>query len=280
MAWFGRMMEWLEARLWADSRWRGIVYVATGLALGMVAGRVLRSTATAVSLSVAGRQLRRISVDVGEAAASGDLERARAELPALVGRDPTSLDTSGVAAAVIESVAENSVDAVIAPAFWAVVAGAPGALAYRAINTMDAMVGHRNDRYHRFGWTAARLDDLANYLPARIFAALVAAVVPGRAREVFAAVRRDAPAHPSPNAGVAEAAVAAALGRELGGPLRYGPIFENRPSLGIGPRPAPVDVARAVDIADRAERVLLAVLGLAWLLGAARRASTAARLAT
>ncbi|MDE0653815.1 MAG: cobalamin biosynthesis protein, partial [bacterium] len=151
VAWFGRMMEWLEARLWADSRWRGIVYVATGLALGMVAGRVLRSTATAVSLSVAGRQLRRISVDVGEAAASGDLERARAELPALVGRDPTSLDTSGVAAAVIESVAENSVDAVIAPAFWAVVAGAPGALAYRAINTMDAMVGHRNDRYHRFG---------------------------------------------------------------------------------------------------------------------------------
>ena len=280
MAWFGRMMEWLEARLWADSRWRGIVYVATGLALGMVAGRVLRSTATAVSLSVAGRQLRRISVDVGEAAASGDLERARAELPALVGRDPTSLDTSGVAAAVIESVAENSVDAVIAPAFWAVVAGAPGALAYRAINTMDAMVGHRNDRYHRFGWAAARLDDLANYLPARIFAALVAAVVPGRAREVFAAVRRDAPAHPSPNAGVAEAAVAAALGRELGGPLRYGPIFENRPSLGIGPRPAPVDVARAVDIADRAERVLLAVLGLAWLLGAGRRALRAARLAT
>ena len=278
MAWFGRMMEWLEARLWADSRWRGIAYVATGLALGTVAGRVLRSTATAVSLSVAGRQLRRISVDVGEAAASGDLERARAELPALVGRDPSCLDTSGVAAAVIESVAENSVDAVVAPAFWAVVAGAPGALAYRAINTMDAMVGHRSDRYRRFGWAAARLDDLANYVPARIFAVLVAAVVPDRAREVLATVRRDAPAHPSPNAGVAEAAVAGALGRELGGPLRYGAILENRPPLGAGPRPTPADVPRAIELADLVERVLLAVLGVAWLLGALRRQLRMARI--
>ncbi|MYB24497.1 MAG: cobalamin biosynthesis protein CobD [Acidimicrobiia bacterium] len=280
VAWFGRLMERLEGRFWADSRRRGIAYTVVGVVVGILAGRLVRSVTTAVALTVAGRQLRRVAAGVGKAAAGGYLARARSELPALVGRDPSDLDASGVAAAVIESVAENSVDAVVAPAFWAVVAGAPGALAYRAVNTMDAMVGHRNDRYHRFGWTAARLDDLANYLPARIFAALVAAVAPERAREVLATVRRDAPAHPSPNAGIAEAAVAAALGRELGGPLRYGPIFENRPSLGIGPRPAPVDVARAVDIADRAERVLLAVLGLAWLLGAARRASTAARLAT
>ena len=280
MAWFGRLMERLEERFCADSRRRGIAYTVVGVVVGILAGRLVRSVTTAVALTVAGRQLRRVAAGVGKAAAGGYLARARSELPALVGRDPSDLDASGVAAAVIESVAENSVDAVVAPAFWAVVAGAPGALAYRAVNTMDAMVGHRNDRYHRFGWAAARLDDLANYLPARIFAALVAAVVPGRAREIFAAVRRDAPAHPSPNAGVAEAAVAAALGRELGGPLRYGQILEDRPLLGTGPRPTPADVPRAVDIADRAERVLLAVLGLAWLLGAARRASTAARLAT
>ena len=278
VAWFGRTMERLEERLRADSRVRGIVHAAVGIVLGLLAGRLVRSVTTAVALTVAGRELRRLAQRVGELAAAGELATARSELPALVGRDPSDLDASGVAAAVIESVAENSVDAVIAPAFWAVVAGAPGAIAYRAINTMDAMVGHRDDRYRRFGWAAARLDDLANYLPARIFAALVAAVVPERAREVLAAVRRDARAHPSPNAGVAEAAVAGALGLELGGPLRYGAIVENRPLLGTGPRPTPADVPRAVDIADRVERVLLAVLGLAWLLGAGRRATGAARL--
>ena len=279
VAWFGRLMERLEERIRSDSRARGIGYVAVGIVVGVLAGRLVRSVTTAVALTAAGRELRRVAAGVGEVAASGDLARARSELPALVGRDPSTLDASGVAAATIESVAENSVDAVIAPAFWAVVAGAPGALAYRAINTMDAMVGHRNDRYRRFGWAAARLDDVANYLPARIFAVLVAAVVPERAREVLATVRRDARAHPSPNAGVAEAAVAGALGLELGGPLRYGAILENRPPLGTGPRPAPADVPRAVDIADRVERVLLAVLGLAWLLGAGRRVVSAARLA-
>ncbi|MCY3786470.1 MAG: cobalamin biosynthesis protein, partial [bacterium] len=104
-----------------------------------------------------------------------------------------------------------------------------------------------------------------------IFAALVAAVVPERAREVLEAVRRDAPAHPSPNAGVAEAAMAAALDRQLGGPLRYGPTTENRPLLGTGPRPAPADVVEAVGISERVERVLVAGLGIAWLSGASRR---------
>lgn len=278
VAWFGRAMESLEERLWADSRMRGVVYAAVGVAIGALAGRLMRSVTAAVTLTVAGRELRRVATCVGEAAAGSDLARARAELPALVGRDPSALDASGVAAAVIESVGENSVDAVLAPAFWAVVAGAPGALAYRAINTMDAMVGHRNERYGRFGWAAARLDDIANYLPARIFAALVAVVAPERARVVLQTVRRDAPAHPSPNAGVAEAAVAAVLGRQLGGPLRYGPTVENRPLLGDGPRPAPADVARAVRLAERVERALVALLGIAWLLGAVRRATPRARL--
>ena len=270
VAWFGRVMESLEERLWADSRMRGIVYAVLGVGLGALAGRLMRSVATTVALTVAGRELRRVAQRVGELAAAGELATARAELPALVGRDPSDLDASAVASAVIESVAENSVDAVIAPAFWAVVAGAPGAVAYRAVNTMDAMVGHRNARYGRFGWAAARLDDLANYVPARIFAALVAAVTPERAGIVLETVRRDAPAHPSPNAGVAEAALAAALGRQLGGRLRYGPNLENRPLLGTGPRPTPVDVAAAVKIADRVERALLAVLGVAWLLGVRR----------
>ena len=116
----------------------------------------------------AGRELRLVAGRVGDLAGAGDIAAARAELPALVGRDPSELDSSGVAAAVIESLAENSVDAVTAPAFWAVLAGAPGAAAYRAVNTMDAMVGHRNDRYRKFGWAAARLGTGPRPTPADI----------------------------------------------------------------------------------------------------------------
>ena len=262
---FGRTMERVEQALWADGRLNGAVYALSGAVMGAVAGSAAGSTAVATWAVAAGRELRRVASRVGELAAAGDLAAARAELPSLVGRDPSELDASGVAAAVIESVAENSVDAVIAPAFWAAVAGAPGAVAYRAINTMDAMVGRRNERYGNFGWAAARLDDVANYVPARIFAGLVAMLCPHRARQIIAAVRRDAPAHPSPNAGVAEAALAAALGRQLGGPLRYGDTEENRPLLGDGPRPGPDDVPEAVRIADRAEWAAVGMLCLIWL---------------
>ena len=262
---FGRTMERVEQALWADRRLNGVVYALSGAVTGAVAGSAAGSTAVATWAVAAGRELRRVASRVGELAAAGDLAAARAELPSLVGRDPSELDASGVAAAVIESVAENSVDAVIAPAFWAAVAGAPGAVAYRAINTMDAMVGQRNERYGNFGWAVARLDDVANYVPARIFAGLVVVLCPHRTREIIAAVRRDAPAHPSPNAGVAEAAVAAALGRQLGGTLRYGDTEENRPLLGDGPRPGPDDVPEAVRIADRAEWAAVGMLCLIWL---------------
>ena len=275
VAGFGRTMERVEEALWADRRLNGAVYALSGAVMGAAAGTVAGSTAVATWAVAAGRELRRVASRVGELAAAGDLAAARTELPSLVGRDPSELDDSGIAAAVIESVAENSVDAVIAPAFWAAVAGAPGAVAYRAINTMDAMVGRRDERYGNFGWAAARLDDIANYVPARIFAGSVVVLCPHRAREIIAAVHRDAPAHPSPNAGVAEAALAAALGRQLGGPLRYGDTEENRPLLGDGPRPNPDDVPEAVRIADRAEWAAVGMLCLiwlaAWLKGRARR---------
>ncbi len=132
---------------------------------------------------------------------------------------------------------------------------------------MDAMVGRRNERYGNFGWAAARVDDVANYIPARIFASLVVAQDPGRARSILAIVRRDAGAHPSPNAGVAETVMAAAIGRELGGPLRYGTVVENRPTLGSGPRPTPEDVARAVVVAERAERTTLYLSAAVWSIG-------------
>ncbi|MCY3617835.1 MAG: cobalamin biosynthesis protein CobD [Acidimicrobiaceae bacterium] len=275
VAGFGRTMERIEEALWADRRLNGAVYALSGAVMGAAAGSAAGSTAVATWAVAAGRELRRVASRVGELTAAGDLAAARAELPSLVGRDPSELDASEIAAAVIESVAENSVDAVIAPAFWAAIAGAPGAVAYRAINTMDAMVGRRDERYGNFGWAAARLDDMANYVPARIFAGLVAVLRPDRAREILSAVRRDAKAHPSPNAGVAEAAMAAALGRELGGPLRYGTVTENRPLLGNGPRPDPDDVPEAVRIAGRAEWAVVGTLCLiclaAWLKGRARR---------
>ena len=260
-------MTKLEQRIWADRHSAGVAYTAAGVTFGAVVGALLRSSACAVALTAAGRELRSVALRIADQLAAGEIESARAELPALVGRDPSELDESGIAAAVIESVAENSVDAVVAPVFWAVVAGAPGATAYRAVNTMDAMVGRLDERYRQFGWAAARLDDVANYVPARLFAVLVAALRPSRARAIWHAVSRDASAHPSPNAGVAEAAVAAAIGRELGGPLRYGTRHEDRPRLGDGPRPSATDIAATVRLASQAELLLAAVSALVWACG-------------
>ncbi|CAN5787659.1 cobalamin biosynthesis protein [soil metagenome] len=264
--WFGSAMGSVERLTWADDRTHGVGYLLLGVGLGAAAGREVRSTAVAVWLVVAGRGLRRVARRIGDAAAGGDLDGARAGLPSLVGRDPRELDEAGIAAAVIESVAENSVDAVIAPVFWAVVGGTPGAYMYRAINTMDAMVGHRSERHRDFGWAAARTDDLANYVPARLFALLVAMVRPRRARAVASLIRRDAGAHPSPNAGVAETAIAAALERRVGGPLRYGERVELRPVLGDGPRPTAADIPDALAISHRVELLVTAVLAVSGLL--------------
>ncbi|HEY6319023.1 MAG TPA: CobD/CbiB family cobalamin biosynthesis protein, partial [Acidimicrobiia bacterium] len=192
------------------------------------------------------------------------------------------LDASGIAAATVESVAENTVDAVVAPAFFGATLGGPGAAAHRAVNTLDAMVGHPDARYRHFGWAGAHLDDIAAYVPARVTALLVCAARPARAGNVVTTVRRDAPAHPSPNAGVAEAAFAAALGVQLGGPTQYPTHLEQRPRLGTGPRPAVGDIERAARLADEVEWLLLALLLAAALLSArASRASepTAASLA-
>ena len=245
---FGRVMRRVERSLYRDHRAAGVAHALAGAGLGAAAGGLVGSTAVATWVAVAGKALGRAATRVGAALEAGDLDRARALLPGLVGRDPAALDEKEIARAVVESVAENTVDAVVAPAFWAAVAGAPGALGYRAVNTLDAMVGHRSARYEHYGWASARLDDLAGWVPARATAALVAGVRPSAARAVWTAVRTQAPAHPSPNAGVAEAAFAAALGLRLGGENRYGDRVELRPPLGTG-RPAEVgDIARAVTL--------------------------------
>jgi len=267
---FGRTMQRVEDRLYADRRAEGVVHAGMGLLVGAAAGRVVRATAVATWSAVAGRCLRDSATAVGAALIDEDLERARALLPTLVGRDPAGLDVTDIARAVVESVAENTVDAVVAPALWAATAGASGVLAHRAINTMDAMVGHHDDRYERYGWAAARADDLAAWIPARVTAALVMACRPRAAGAVAGIVRRDAPAHPSPNSGVAEAAFAAALGVRLGGESRYGGRVELRPTLGDGRACRPADIERAVRLSNDVSGLLAAVLVLVGVASSGR----------
>jgi adenosylcobinamide-phosphate synthase len=259
----GRAVDRLARRLHADRVGPGVVLAAANLAGAAAAGRVVRSAALAGWVSTSGRALHAAALDVAAALEDDDLDRARALLPMLVGRDPTALDAGGVARAAVESVAENTVDAVVAPVLWAVVGGAAGAFVHRAGDSLDSMVGYRDERYRRFGTAAARADDVLAWVPARATALLVAAARPARAAEVARTVRRDAPAHPSPNAGVAEAAFAAALGLRLGGTNRYGDVVEDRAVLGDGKPPTTPDVRAAVALSRDVGALLAATLAAA-----------------
>ena len=273
VALFGQVMRAVERRCYRDRKSAGALHAAIGVGAGLAAGSALRSDRLGDLLG--GRRAGRSATPPRRwrtrwrQATSTTPERC---LPALVGRDPTGLDEKEIARAVVESVAENTVDAVVAPALWAAVAGAPGALGYRAVNTLDAMVGHRSLRYQRYGWASARLDDGAGWVPARVTAVLVAIARPSAATEVWRTVRRDAGAHPSPNGGVAESAFAAALGLRLGGTNRYGtpPRVELRPTLGTGRPPEPADIARAVALSRDVALVLAAALTAAGVLAPRR----------
>ncbi len=260
VAGFGRSAAALEAAIYQDSRVAGVVHTAAlagalatvgwlaERAVGRGPGRVAL-TAAATWVALGGTTLARTGTRMADLLEAGDLTGARGLLPSLCGRDPAALDADGLARAACESVAENTSDAHVAPLLWAGWAGVPGALAYRGVNTLDAMVGHRSPRYSRFGWAAARLDDLANYPAARATAALTvlcAPLVGGSAAGAVLAWRRDAGRHPSPNAGVVEAAFAGALGVRLGGPTQYRHELEIRPTLGDGTSPGVSDLRRAV----------------------------------
>lgn len=233
------------------------------------------TTALATWVVLGGASLAREGTAIGRELDDGDLAAARRRLPNLCGRDPERLDQWGLSRAAVESVAENTSDAVVAPLVWGAVAGVPGLLGYRAINTLDAMIGNRSDRYRRFGWAAARLDDVVNLVPARLAAALATACAPvvgGSATAAWRVWRRDAAAHPSPNAGQVEAAFAGALEVRLGGRIRYPHGVEDRPVLGDGRTPDAGHVTRAVELS----RVIGAVAGvlaalLAVILGRSRR---------
>jgi adenosylcobinamide-phosphate synthase len=181
------------------------------------------------------------------------LEAGRRAVGAIVGRDPASLDAAGVARAAAESAAENFSDGFVAPVFWFLLLGLPGLLAYKAVNTLDSMIGHRNARYEAFGKAAARLDDAVNLLPARLAGLLfvaAAAMLPGAsATGAWRALRRDAPKHRSPNAGWQEAALAGALGLALAGPRQYGGQVVEDHWMGDGRRAVTAeDLGRVLDL--------------------------------
>jgi len=279
VALFGSMAGRLERLTYGDRRANGIVHVAllvggTTIAAGLVERRrsPLLTTALATWTVLGGRSLEREALAVHAHLDAGDLPGARQRLTHLVGRDTAELTESEVARAVVESVAENTSDAVVAPLFWGAIAGIPGLLGYRAINTLDAMIGHHNARYENFGWAAARLDDLANLPAARLGGVAVLAARPSAAASAWRTWRRDARRHPSPNAGVIEAAFAGSLGIRLGGTNRYhGDRVEHRVVMGDG-RPAQAhDIDGAVRLARRVDHLALAFAVAVALIAGRRR---------
>ncbi|MBM7438207.1 cobalamin biosynthesis protein [Streptomyces sp. HB132] len=269
---FGRAAAGAEDRLWRDHRGWGALHtlVCAGGATGAaaLAARAVRNRpAAAVALTAAatwsvvgGTSLGREARAVGGALAAGDIELARERLPHLCGRDPQALDGPGIARAVVESVAENTSDAVVGALVWGAIGGVPGLVGFRAVNTLDAMVGHKSPRHRRYGWASARLDDVAGWPGARLTAALAVAAG-GRPREAVRAWRADAGRHPSPNAGPVEASFAGALGVRLGGTLAYGGRVEHRPVLngGAGRDVRVTDIERAVRLSRRVSVLALAV---------------------
>lgn len=270
---FGSAAAALERRTYADSRVAGAAHTAALLAgLGLIGVSVERAarrrgpvwTAAATALTtyivLGGTSLARTGTRLADALDRDDIDGARALLPSLCGRDPAALDADGLARAALESVAENTSDAQVAPILWGAVAGVPGLLVYRGANTLDAMIGHMSPRYLQFGWAAARFDDVVNYVGARA-TGLVVLVVGGAPRRAWRAWARDAAKHPSPNAGVAEASFAGALGVQLGGATQYAHRLEMRPTLGDGPAPGAADLRRGVRLsrAVQAGATVLAV---------------------
>ncbi|WP_234361379.1 cobalamin biosynthesis protein [Plantactinospora sp. BB1] len=283
VAGFGQFAAALERRLYQPRRTSGAGFAALAVGVPVVLGAAAaaatrhRPLARAALVAAAtwtvlgGRTLRREATVMSQALRRADLPAARQRLGHLCGRDPAALDEPELARATVESVAENTSDAVVAPLVWGAVAGLPGLLGYRAANTLDAMVGHRSERYAQFGTAAARLDDALNLVPSRLTGLLTIGAAPlvrGDRTHAWHVWRRDRADHPSPNAGQCEAAMAGALGVRLGGRNVYFGRYEVRPFLGDGPRPE----ARHIDRAARLSGAVgLAALGVTVAYAATSR---------
>jgi adenosylcobinamide-phosphate synthase len=281
VAGFGRTAARLESRWYDDSRAAGTAYTAalvgTTAAAGFMIERLTKNhpiahtlvTAAASWTVLGARSLDREAETMAGFLEDKDLPNARDRLSHLCARDATNLDADELARATVESIAENTSDACVAPLLWGGVIGVPGLLGYRAANTLDAMVGYKSPKYLNFGWASARLDDVLNLLPARVCAVLTG-ISSGRPRQTRAVWKRDAPKHPSPNAGPVEAAFAGALDLTLGGTNSYGSYQEDRGTLGTGPTPTVADVRRTAALA---RRVGLTAAGVAAAVALARKGS-------
>lgn len=231
------------------------------LPLGLVLAAILSSSL------LAQKSLEDHVRKVAEALETGGLEAGRKAVSMIVGRDPDQLDEAGVCRAAIESLAENFSDGITAPALWLGLLGLSGGAAYKATNTADSMIGHKNDRYHAYGWAAARFDDLINLPASRLTAVLFTAaawMTPGAsAHNAWKAVRRDAGKHKSPNAGWPESAMAGALGLALAGPRVYGGELVDDHFMGEGGRreATVADIRRALTLARSADLLLIALFG-------------------
>jgi adenosylcobinamide-phosphate synthase len=277
----GALIGWLESRLnqRSNRRARGVamllLLLLTGLAASLLVITITRRIpfgwvleALLASSLLAQRELGRAVKAVADAL-NLSLESGRRAVSQIVGRDPDALDDSGVAKAAIESLAESTSDGVVAPLFWLLVGGLPGIVLYKAANTADSMVGHRNERYGEFGWASARFDDLMNWAPARLTALLVAGasfLVPRADPEhAWSTALRDAKKHASPNAGWPEAAFAGALGFTLGGPRVYDGEVHDLPAFGDGRAGlTALDILKSLELYWIAMNVLL---GLALTAG-------------
>jgi adenosylcobinamide-phosphate synthase len=282
VAGFGRVAAALEQRMYADDRRAGAGYLAMlvggAVLLGVALERLGRGsasvsilvTAAATWATLGGRSLQREAGIISEQLTANDLAAARIQIRHLVGRDPATLGSTEIVRACVESIAENTSDAVVAPLLWGAIAGVPGLLGYRAANTLDAMVGHHSTRYQNFGWAAARFDDVLNWVPARLTglaAALCAPAVAGSAARSLATVVRDSARHPSPNAGVVEAAFAGALDVQLGGVNSYAGRTEDRGVLGRGRPVRPDDIGRATRLASLTATLSVGLaVGLRWAM--------------
>ena len=269
VAGFGAVAAGLERVTWRPSRAAGAAHAAV-LVAGptlLAAGATRRAGPARQALVVAacgwaalgGRSLRQAALRMADLVDAGDLPAARRLARSLVGRRTDDLDGPALVRAALESLAENTADAEAGTLVWTAVAGAPGAVAHRAANTLDAMVGYRDGRYAAFGWAAARLDDVLGWPAARACAAatVAAATVCGEdAAGALRAWRRDGARHPSPNAGRVEAAFAGALGVTLGGANDYDGRVEHRPLLGGGPAPDTAALRRAVRLSATASGLL------------------------
>ncbi|MGO1384052.1 MAG: cobalamin biosynthesis protein [Arachnia sp.] len=278
VAGFGTWAQWLEHRMHADNTMRGGLYFVAALAPLAVGSVVVEKatqrhplahaavTALATWVVVGSHSLAHEGIVMADRLDGEDLEGARARLGHLCGRDPASLDHEELARAAVESMAENTADAAVASLWWGAVAGLPGLILHRGINTLDAMVGHRTPRHARFGTVSARVDDVADLLPARITglaACLLASTVGGSPKHALQMMRRDAHRHPSPNGGWCESAWAGALGIQLGGENVYASRTETRPLLGDGPRPRAPELRQASHLV----RIVTAATGTAAVVG-------------